>query len=692
MPGFAGALRLDGGPIGPEERARVEAMGAAIAHRGLSQRALRVDGPLALLGAPSPEPEIFAFDGRSSQALALWRQHGEGLVEHLDGPFALAAWDGHTLTLARDHVGLRPLFTARADGLLLFGSEIKALLAHPACPREVDWLGALAYEALPRRDHPTTSWFLGIDPLEAGSLQRHGVAGSRTRRYWRLELPSDEALADDTRTDEQIIEGYREVLDRALTDALGDDPARSGLLLSGGIDSIALASLAARHAPIPTFTVLGQSTWGNGDARSAHRAASLLGLPEHPVLFRWREPIPADQWRRILWLCETPLCGPQHYYKFHLKRFATSARPELRRMLNGEGSDEYSGADFRNHGEAREGATWEDYLADLADKQREELHEVRTLGVEGWMGRPVFTRPFLARSSGRPLVEHPWRRRVAYVGQGMAGDVLWRDDRLAAGNGLAADAPFMDHRLLSYVSRIPSRAWGRLYWGKHLLREAMRGVVPEEVRLTPKIPFYGGRDARFTTGLLYDMLMAKDRALVREALGEGPHPVLVDGLIQAIEADCARDPQRGAAQVLLLLVNLGLLEKMAKDAASRTGPAAEIAPLPALETWDEAAIDARLSEDELSLDERAVLCFCPGVELVRRDTMEEEPASYIIVNDEIRYVLDEPDSRLWRAVLRRIDGIRPLGTILAELGARFEDVRPNLEEALSFGVLVAARG
>ena len=141
-------------------------------------------------------------------------------------------------------------------------------------------------------------------------------------------------------------------LDRAVDRALGDRPDRAGLLLSGGIDSVSLAALAARRHALPTFTVLAQSTFGNGDARGARVAAEKLGLPNHQVLAPWQpDTIRPDDWRRLLWQTETPDCGAQHWYKASLHAHARAAYPELAVMLNGEGADELFGADFRNQDE-----------------------------------------------------------------------------------------------------------------------------------------------------------------------------------------------------------------------------------------------------------------------------------------------------------------------------------------------------
>lgn len=722
MAGLAGILRLDGGALDPSTDPILDAMGSAIAHRGLSSRRRMRAGAFGLVVPDRVEPSrkkskyVVAFDGRpfaknmatrhrrtaaDAEALSsLYDECGAAMVERLDGRFALSVWDEHrrSLLLARDRLGVRPLYytviQSNQGRCLVFASEIKALLAHPDCPRDVDWLAALASQAMPRRTFGATSFFRGIEKLAPGTFL---VADARTgdlaqRRYWRLNLPSAERFAADRRTDAEIVDGYRAALDVAVDLALGEHPDRAGLLLSGGIDSVSIAALAARRASIPTFTVLGQSTLGNGDARLAHAAATTLDLPIHPVIFRWHEPVTPDQWRRILWLGESPMAGAQHFYKFHLHRYAREACPHLDIMLNGEGSDEFSAADFRNHNQTdKDDASFEEFLAALADLQRDDLQSVETLAVETLAGYPIFTRSFLAASSGRSLPEHPWHRRIGYMLDGVDREVLWRDDRLAAGCGLASDAPFLDHALLEFVARIPPRAYGSLFLRKRMLREAMAGIVPEALRSAPKVPFFVGVDWHYTTRLLYDVLAADDCALVREAFDDRNHPVIAPGIVDALLEDCAVDPQRTAVGKLLPLVNLGLLERMARDAGARPGPAAAIQVLSALDAWDEERIEDLLADRVASIDRETVLAFAPGVEFVRVDTVDRaDPPCYVLVDDVALYVIEDDDTRLWRDVLRRLDGVRPLGAILDHLGASLADVRRRLDEALDSKILVVS--
>jgi asparagine synthase (glutamine-hydrolysing) len=710
--GIAGILGLAGAPLDPAAAAIADAMGEQIAHRGLAARRVERQGPLALVLAAGPAPggaaaPLYALDGaprgREQDLASLYARAGPGFPSEIDGSFAVALWDAarERLILARDRAGVRPLFYAVVGSgdrrALIFASEVKALLAHPDCPREVDWLRTLAEEALPARALPRTSFFHGIDDLAPGTLlefdARAGYLAS-ARRYWSLAPLGEAEYAADRRSDAAITAEFRAALDAAVARSLAGR-ARPGILLSGGIDSVSVAAIAARGRRLPSFTVLSQSTFGNGDAGFAREAAEHLRLPHHQVLFRWHESaLTPERWRKLLWTVETPFCKAQHFYKHELCRFAAAVEPGLDVMLNGEGSDEFIGADFANQGEERPGAGCDDYFEELLRFQRVDQLTLEALGVESWLGRPIFSRSFLARTSARPLPAHPWHRRFEYCLEGFASNVGWRDDRIAAANGMASEAPFMDHRLLEVIARIPPRAYPSLFWKKRMLREAMAPELPEAVRWRRKIPFYCGVDVRYTSRMLLDVLLAEGGALLREAFGEGEHAVLAPGVVEGLLEESRRDPECSAVEALLLLTNLGLLEALAKDtAAAARRRALEEPPLEAIDVADEARVARLLAtrRAEVSLD-RAI-AFAGNAYLVRPDRAgAAEGPSYIVVDDEVRYVLEGDETREWREVLRRIDGARPLRAILAEVGVAEGAIRKHLEEALDFEVLVLAEG
>jgi hypothetical protein len=156
--------------------------------------------------------------------------------------------------------------------------------------------------------------------------------------------------------------------------------------------------------------------------------------------------------------------------------------------------------------------------------------------------------------------------------------------------------------------------------------------------------------------------------------------------------ECLRDPQGSRVGDLLTVVNLGLLERLARDVAARPLPID--APLVELDAWDDAQIAALLADPKVALDLDRPLALAPGVELARPVAPGlADPPLWIVVRDEVRYTLGGEDTLAWREVLRRLDGERPLRAVLAEAGVGLEAVRKHVEEALEFEVVAyVARG
>ena len=325
MCGFAGVLKREG-IMGQEIEPILRAMGQQIAHRGPDDKQLYCDEAVGLTfhrlsivdvqqGRQPLENEdgslvlvvngeIYNHQALKSQLksahhfgsqsdceviLHLYEEMGLDFLKHLNGMFALLLWDKRAkiLIAARDRLGIKPLYYTISKERILFGSEIKALFAYPDCPRVFDWKQALSDSLYtPYSIAGLTSFFEGIEYLPGGSFLMVDLASDNitVQPYWQLAPLSEEAYAADQRTEEQIIEGYRELLADAVKMRLMAD-VEVGLFLSGGIDSVSVAAFAAQELPLQTFSVLSQSTFQNGDARAGHLAAQHFGLPNHQVLF-----------------------------------------------------------------------------------------------------------------------------------------------------------------------------------------------------------------------------------------------------------------------------------------------------------------------------------------------------------------------------------------------------------------------
>jgi asparagine synthase (glutamine-hydrolysing) len=271
---------------------------------------------------------------------------------------------------------------------------------------------------------------------------------------------------------------------------------------------------------------------------------------------------------------------------------------------------------------------------------------------------------------------------------------LWHEDRTAAGNGIENRVPFLDHRIVEYISGIPLSKHGELFWDKMILRAAFLGELPDELRLRRKVPFFFGRDLRDTNRMMYDIITAEERALVREAFGEegSPHSVVDRRAIDRIIASIPRDPEYKRVDELLYLINGGLLEKMAKNGAGAGEKPQAREALPSIEfdNWERESANVALqfATRRASIDIERPLTFAPRTVLVTQDHVRASgKISYLMMDNRLKYVLKEKDVGAWLQILRRIDGKRSLKDLLEETGESESSIRKHLEEALDYGIV-----
>jgi asparagine synthase (glutamine-hydrolysing) len=742
MCGLAGLL-LKNGYLGSEIEPILQTMGQQIAHRGPDDEQIFINGSLGavfrrlsivdVVGGRQPlfnedhslmlmvngeiynhrdlksrlkQPHQFRTQSDCEIILHLYEEKGEDFVNDLNGMFTLVLWDQNLqrLILARDRLGIKPLYYTESNQRLLFGSEIKALLAYPDCPRELNWVEALSYQ--PQRifsDDYLPSFFKNINYLPAGHLLIADQPTNRitVKRYWRLTPLSEEEYASDTRSEQEIIAGYGELLADSVKLRLMAD-VEVGLFLSGGIDSVSVATLAARHQQLHTFSVLSQSTFQNGDAQAGHLAAKYLDIPNHQILYSWHDnPFTQAHWKALLWLCETPLCNAEHLYKYHLHRYAKHLRPALKVILLGQGSDEFNGGYSVNYVKTyrsdltEEERNWSAFIEIFSDFEKDALIAKANADLAQYGG--VLTKDFLASCSGQTYYRHPWFYHVNKHLQSLQIYNLWHEDRTAAGNSIENRVPFLDHRLVEYLMKIPPQKYEALFWDKAILRQAMKHQMPPELNQRPKCPFFYGEDIRYTRRMMFNLLTADDNALIREAFGEekgATHPVFDRLAIERLINNIPEEPDYNLLESLLPLVNMGLLAKMAQAPINQNQYHVEsIALLPeiTIDDWEEQAdslaLQLAIRREKAELLDR-IVALTPGTQLLKIDqTSSDSACSYISINDQIEYELPEAEMKDWLAVLRRIDGQHSINEILSELEMPVSKIRKHLEEALDYGIL-----
>jgi len=710
MCGIACVARLDGRELGPETDVVLQEMAQILDHRGPDDRELMRDGPVGMaftrLSLVDPEgggQPLVSDDGsvvliangevynhRELAAglpggvrlrtgsdcevlLHLYRQRGLDFLRDVRGMFGVVLWDrvNGQLILARDRFGIKPLYYHRDGQRIVLSSEIKGLFADPATPRGLDWARSLSVAMLaasPRFAEPgMCSWFEGVESVPAATVVRIDLRDGRTteHRYWQFPAEQDESA--DARS---LTARYGELLEASVAECATAD-TELGLFLSGGIDSGAVLALAApRLDTLHTFTALSGGTHDNGDAENAQWIARELGVPNHQVVFP-RDHTPSPQeWLRLLWLTETPMCGPEAYYKHELHRFARRQRPHLRGMLLGAASDEFNGGysrDLLGDGD------WESFLASLVHLDRQtrlERHPALArwfAGGESLIALSAMDRGGEGRDVYRAYIESEYRKVQQYN--------VWHEDRTAAGSGIEARVPFLDHRLVELVARVPDRLRPQLLWDKRILRDAMASRMPARIAQRPKGPFFYGTGTHHAYRMLVRLLRADDHQLVERALcAPGADEFLDAGAVRRrLDALGEGDTDSPEVEILLRVVNMGLLAEMAakpprlEDLSAGTvlstfdGPAAKAAALFTLHRDIDPGRVLRLAEDAMLLT-------------------DEAGAWFLLREGQIEYVFEQ-DTPMLR-LLRRLQEAASLGDALEAAGTHLGEVRGELDELI----------
>jgi asparagine synthase (glutamine-hydrolysing) len=463
----------------------------------------------------------------SETLLHLYEERGLDFIHEIEGDFAIALWDGERgqLVLARDRVGVKPLYYHQNNGRLIFASEIKAILAHPSMTADVDEESLYHYLSFLVSPGPRTI-FRGVRKIPAGHMllcRRNGEID--TIRYWDALPPEDNANNDPPVLHEE--EHRREIL-RLLRDSIkkrmmADVPF--GVFLSGGVDSSANVALMAEQMsrPVETFTVGFADYEELNELEAARETANRFGANHHEILigenemhtflpdlvFHQDEPI-AD-----------PVCVPLYYVSKLARESGTIV------VQVGEGSDElFSGYDkyikylrlyehFWRHAErapllARRAASKLARPFMTATKNAEATELVRRLGADEalfWGAAIVFDEGLKSRLVSRPAreqwgdlssyeivskqLEHIERERPASdfltrmtyleLKLRLPELLLMRVDKITMAASVEARVPFLDHKLVEYAMGIPRELKVEGASGKHILKRALEDVLPRDL-------------------------------------------------------------------------------------------------------------------------------------------------------------------------------------------------------------------
>jgi asparagine synthase (glutamine-hydrolysing) len=459
--------------------------------------------------------------------LHLYGRHGEECVHHLRGMFAFAIWDRErrALFLARDRFGVKPLYYHHAaDGTLVFGSEIKAVLASERLT------AALNHAALP--DYLANHAPSGDDTLYEGVRRlppAHTLVwqdGRVTlRRYWDLPAGGDGAL--DGRTDGELVAEWRERFREAVRLRLMAD-VPLGMFLSGGIDSAAITAMMSGLVaePVKTFSVAFAEREAN-ELAYARMVAERFRTDHHEVVVSPEDFFAALP--RLVWQEDEPLAHPSSVALYFVSRLAAE---HVKVVLTGEGSDETLAGYNRYrmtllnrrlggvYARLVPGAVRNAVASGLGGLPRRSVWGRRLrrtfLGLppdldalyfdnfavfpRGWQGRllaPALrdrlagTDPYAAfhRALGRAPAAGLLDRLLYADIATYLHELLMKQDQMSMAASIESRVPFLDHPLAEFAARLPRRLKLRGLTTKVVLRDAMRGLLPDPILARRKMGF-----------------------------------------------------------------------------------------------------------------------------------------------------------------------------------------------------------
>lgn len=460
----------------------------------------------------------FATDADTEVIVHLYEDVGVACVERLNGMFAFALWDcdRRELVLAKDRFGKKPLYYAEVGRTLLFGSELKALLEHPACPRDLDFESLSRYLALEYVPTPR-SIFGGVRKLPGGYVLRWRDGVSAIEQYWDLSFGDD----DGERSDDELVEEFRAHLREAVRRRLVSD-VPLGAFLSGGIDSSSVVAMMAEALPagkVKTFTI-GFAERSFDESDHARRVASHFATEHYEDVFTPGAML--DLLPAAVDYLDEPFADPSVLPTYLLSRFT---REHVTVALGGDGSDELL-AGYPTFSAERVARLYrmprrahERLVVPLADRLPVSTQNfsvdfkikrfVRGASLQPdlrhpvWLGAftPAEQRALLVRTTGDALAD--WRSAYAaaptantlerliyaYSKTYLQDDILAKVDRASMACSLEVRAPFLDVDLVAFLGRVPPRLKLRRFGTKHLLKRAMTGVLPTGIADRPKKGF-----------------------------------------------------------------------------------------------------------------------------------------------------------------------------------------------------------
>ncbi len=464
----------------------------------------------------------FATKTDTEVLVHLYEERGPRMLEDLRGMFAFAIWDEklRALLLARDRVGIKPLYYYTTDRFLSFGSELKAILADPDVDRELDLPMIerfLTFYYMPGEE----TLFKRLRKLPPGSYLLAQAGRVELKSYWNLSFEQRRPALNFHAAERQLLELLEEAVQLHM---LSDVPV--GFLLSGGIDSTAMLSLAAARTnkAVSSFTV-GFPTGVVDERPYARIAAKQFGSAHHEITIspqEFRDFLPS-----YVWHMEEPVCEPPAIALYYVSKLASG---HVKVLISGEGGDEaFAGySKYRNFlwlerikrvlGPARRAASTGVEMLNRAIRSPKLALYAQLINLPldryylsktshpftffnsgnrslyasefaAWTNSSHATRPIhqlLQEAAGYGVLE-----KMLYVDSKswLPDDLLVKADKMSMANSIELRVPFLDHKVLEFAAALPTNFKVRGLTTKYLAKKALITRVPHEIVKRKKAGF-----------------------------------------------------------------------------------------------------------------------------------------------------------------------------------------------------------
>ena len=458
----------------------------------------------------------FATHSDTEVLLHQMRLYGPAGLDEVNGMFAFAFWDNATeeLLIARDRIGIKPLYYSITDGDLVFASELKALLVHPAISREIEPLSISKYFTFSYIPAPHTI-YREVHKLEPGAVATFSRKGFCSRLYWDIPLTDNPICgmnADECA--DQFLELFRDAVSKQLR---SDVPV--GVFLSGGIDSSLSTAVAASLVPgnLHTFSV-GFEESSYDESPYARMVAERYGTQHHHDVLSLKMAV--SLFPTVMGILDEPFGDASILPTYLLSQFTSQ---HVKVILGGDGGDElFAGyPSFQAHRIMEKlsflPTSWRDSLNRLARKLPvstkyasagfllEQFFKGAGVSPEIrfflWMG-PYGNeqkRALLSTELQKSILrQNPFEDILRYVNQSglvsdferilylcmkmyLQDDILVKVDRASMAHGLEVRVPYLDHHIVEYMSGVQSIYKLNGFTSKYLLKKAARGLLPAEI-------------------------------------------------------------------------------------------------------------------------------------------------------------------------------------------------------------------